>query len=127
MTEKYNTLREKARELQRKLAQNDKATFLDDIKLKINDFFETKLGKKNKHILKEFNLKILEMASEDIEKKKFTSLMDSFSSVERGQEDGSSEASRRLANKFEHLMKRSDTYSSKNSNENIARIVQKTN
>lgn len=117
-------MKEKARQLQTKLAKSDKNVFMDDIKIKINEFFTKKLGKKQQYILKEFNENILQMAQEDIEKQQFKKLMDSFS-AEGSQKDGSESAvSRRLANQFEHLSKRSDTVrASKNSHENIARVV----
>ena len=65
LEQKNASLKEKAYNLQRKLAGVSGEAFLDDIKEKINAFFSVKLGKKSIHVLKEFNEKILEITKPD--------------------------------------------------------------
>ena len=83
LEEKNKGLKEKCMTLQRKATSSIEADFKEDIKLKINEFFGKKLGRKNMYILKEFNEKVLDvLAPSDKSKDKFAKLLRSFSSVQ---------------------------------------------
>ena len=52
-----------------KLATSSSEAFIDDIKIKISQFFSKKLGKKQAYIIQEFNETILDIVNEDLLKK----------------------------------------------------------
>lgn len=57
--DKILNLQEKARH---DITHADK---VEEISAKVNEFFKKKLGKRNAHILKEFNEKVLEITADD--------------------------------------------------------------
>ena len=63
---KNRSFKEKILNLQEK-ARHDitHADQVEEISAKVNEFFKKKLGKRNAHILKEFNDKVLKITAED--------------------------------------------------------------
>jgi len=99
--------------------------YLDQIKEKIFDFFNLKLGKKQKHIIDEFRENIMQItAVQQTAPADLLASISSFRGSEAGAPAGGSEASRRrAANKFEHLMKSSDSRGSLATDEDINKLV----
>ena len=90
------------------------------ISLKVSSFFKKKLGKKNAHILKEFNENILDITEDDVidYESNCTKSMRSVRS-EREKINEIEATRKRTQNKFEHLMQNSEARADRMSDANI--------
>ena len=94
---------------------------------KVNEFFRKKLGKRNAHILKEFNEKVLEITAEDNPSIDYGSRLErSFASRSINNSPSKAdkeELERQLKNKYELLMSNAASRASNMSDENISKVV----
>ena len=109
LEDKNASLREKLWNMQKKLQDAALTTttpnvYIDAIKIKISEFFNKKLGKKQQYILEEFNEKVLLITAES----EINAFLQAKLNTPAKQREMSEASKARSSNKFEHLIKSSE-------------------